>query len=184
MFIFKFMILVSLQLTLSLADEFPECRIGSNDYFLTAERSLRANKGGRITAGHKLGLFVEPNQCVWQFVSIPDTKNHFRLRNMKYKNEELYASDNFSGMNPFNMKKRRNVYTKEVGDAYQDIDEFVWVFKPLENEPGKFYIINKKYREPLFLGSWVIYSLIYFYILKCIFHIINTILTNIIFKGL
>ena len=154
---FILVICLLFQHTLSFTDEFSECRIGSKDSFLTAERSLRSNEAERIISAHKLGLFVEPDQDLWQFRPIPNTKNQFRLRNMKYKDEELFASDNFSGMNIFNLKKRRNIYTKKVNESDESIDEFAWIFKPLESEPDKFYILNKKYREPLLVGTWVIY---------------------------
>ncbi len=145
------------KLARAFTEEFSECRIGSKNSFLTAERTWRTDEKERVTAAHKLGLFVDPDQDLWQFRPIPNTKNQFRLRNMKYKDEELFASENFSGMNPLNLKKRRNIYTKKVNEAAQSIDEFVWIFKPVESEPNKFYILNKKYREPLFVGTWVSY---------------------------
>lgn len=155
---FWILLLIVLQVTTihGFQEEYSECRISNtdDDSFIIAERTYRS--GIRLTGLNKYAFNVDPNQDLWQFIPT-SRKNTFRLRNMKYTNEELFASDNFSGMNPFNLKKRRNVYTMNTVHKNYDISDeaFEWVFKPLESEPNKFFILNKKYKEPLFAGSWV-----------------------------
>lgn len=79
------------------------------------------------------------------------TKNSFLLRNLKY-NEDLYASTTFTGMNIMNLKKRRNIKS----DKYSGNDDaFIWIFKKVPNEIDSYYILNLRYKEPLYAGSWV-----------------------------
>lgn len=151
----KILIFISIltQTILSFTDQFSECRISIRNSFITAERTKRGSD--HLTGMHKTALFVDPDQDLWQFQPINNTRNQFRLRNMKFKDQELYASDNFSGMNLFNLKKRRNVYARRPNLESDEIERFVWLFKSLEGQPNQFYIVNKWFREPLFVGTWV-----------------------------
>ena len=159
-----FLILCSLWIGLRGSKELPECRISNGKYtkwFITSERNT--NGRDRSVGINRFSLFAEPDQDVWQFIPVNGTvKNAYILRNMKFK-DNLYATQEFSGMNPLNLRKRRNIRAAaDKAMTKSDIprDAFVWIFKPLDaKDPKHLYILNKHYKEPLYAGSWVIFKL-------------------------
>lgn len=124
--------------------------------FIHYDHQFKITGYGRVIAMSKQKEFVEESksnfvpisgQDLWQFQPVNGTKNHFRLINMKYEGEELYASDReYNG--------RREVYAKKPQPLKENIDKFVWVFKPLENNVNSFNIVNKAYGDILYAGSY------------------------------
>lgn len=145
-----------------------ECRIYSDTYkeYIYAKYKFlglgsfrevhlwRENKHGLTTSLYrhqpKVYFNDDDESGVWYFEPVPGRPNTFYIRNKKYSNEYLRASDMYQELV---YKKNRALFTAKIDEDKKDDDEwFMWTLsRDVESDkPNRFHITNVKLGVPVY----------------------------------